>query len=86
MTNPIRSYFGHNPPAAAALADESSAASRWFLPDLGLRRQTRALREPSRRVGGMPMSESSILAVLEDRPQQQPEHSAFTFIDYEVSG
>jgi hypothetical protein len=32
----------------------------------------------------MPVIESSILAVLEDRPQQQPDDSAFTFVDYEV--
>jgi hypothetical protein len=35
----------------------------------------------------MPVIESSILAVREDRPQQQPDDSAFTFtfIDYEVT-
>ena len=32
----------------------------------------------------MPLIESSIPAVLEDRAQQQPDDVAFTFIDYEV--
>ena len=32
----------------------------------------------------MPVIESSIPAVLEDRAQQQPDDIAYTFIDYEV--
>ena len=68
--------------------------SKWggFLPDVAdfdadfsdVRCARPACREPNGKDVVMPLIESSIPAVLEDRAQQQPDDIAYTFIDYEV--